>query len=494
MAKRKTKKPPDDEKLGSLAEEARVGATRLARAIFNEQTGKIVLRPDQQAAYRARGYKVKVLNCGRRWGKTTYCSVEALESAQVPDSLVWWTSPTYNQGSRPRMVLEYITERLGWLQKPTKHYLRLRNNSQISFRSVHDASSLRGEGVNRIILDEACLFKESDYTDVLAPMLFDTHGDAILASTPGPPRGFFYDMYQAGLPGPRRRPWVKSFHFPSTENPILDQEWLNIHKNTWPERYQREILAEFVELEDIQHVFDVRVRQSFTNYNDAWNQEDASTIPAILAIDGAGVGKVGWVYGEGCRILHSGAYALESPGHLFDWSERMVVKYHPDIVTVDSTSMTTGLYQYLSKVFRERKTERAWTPKLEGCNFTWGPFDGARFANWRTENLFLARDMMIGGEIACREADNRELLRELETTRVSVTDTMQFRAKPKQHKGETHNEDAVDALIMYCYTLQGYYRVHGKDGPSPEPFDVVKLFNDTRRRGSSRSAAAVLLG
>jgi len=471
--------------------EAKTGALLLARSVYNEKSRNIVLRPDQMEMFRNKEHLIKVACCGRRYGKTTYCLAEALEGAGRPGSLVWWTAPTYGQLDRPRIVMEYICRQLGILDEPTRFFLKLKNGSQISFRSVYDSGNLLGAGVNRLIMDEAKLFRERDFGQVLMPMLMDTHGDCIMVSTPAGPRGFFYNMFQAGQPGPKRHPDVISFTRPSQMNPLNDERWLHLQKELLGKYYAQEILAKFVDVEEFDFVFDGGTMKQFFDYKAIQDSQEALAGPAILAIDGSGVGKVGWVAGNGSRIHASGAETMPRPDYLYDFTEQKIIQHHPRYCAVDSTAGNTGLYPYIGKWCRERREAGHYAPEVIGCNFSWLPKEPQRYDNWRTENLFLTRDIILRGQLVCKEADSKDLLRQMEMVRSRLTDKGRFRAMPKKHKGEEHSEDTVDALIMYVWTLVKY-GMHSLE-EEPEEFDINELYRRTARKPSRGRIGKVLI-
>src|SRR4051812_48405075 len=39
--------------------------------------------------------RFKVLNCGRRWGKTVLGAKTCVQAARKPNQMIWWVAPTY---------------------------------------------------------------------------------------------------------------------------------------------------------------------------------------------------------------------------------------------------------------------------------------------------------------------------------------------------------------------------------------------------------------
>lgn len=118
------------------------------------------------------------------------------------------------------------------------------NNSQIRFVSGETLQNLRGETLHGVVVDEVRDQHPELWSQVLRPMLTTTKGWAAFVSTP---RGFdqFYDLFQKEKTDPE---W-KSFHAPSTCNPLFTQDEYDAAKRELPDAvFQQEILAEFRDL------------------------------------------------------------------------------------------------------------------------------------------------------------------------------------------------------------------------------------------------------
>ena len=191
--------------------------------------------------------RFRIVGCGRRWGKTEACGHEAFRRLGVPDKLVWWTAPTYDIADIGfEMVLDIIPEALQADVKRTKpKAIELVNGSKISFRSADREDSLRGEGIDLLILDEAAMIADRAWQKELRPTLSDTLGDMVAISTPKG-RNWFFEWFERGQSDDH--PDVESWQSSTYDNPHIPDSEIDSARNEVPERvFEQEYLAEFKE-------------------------------------------------------------------------------------------------------------------------------------------------------------------------------------------------------------------------------------------------------
>jgi hypothetical protein len=140
-------------------------------------------------------FRVEV--AGRRFGKTFQSILELLRMAWPRNKEVWYVGPVYRQ------VKDTIWPDLKRMAKP---YLRNRPNesdlslelawgSRIALRSATNYDSLRGAGLDGLVLDEFADIAPEAWQEVLRPMLSDRRGAALFIGTPKG-RNHFYDLAQ----------------------------------------------------------------------------------------------------------------------------------------------------------------------------------------------------------------------------------------------------------------------------------------------------------
>ena len=187
--------------------------------------------------------RFRVLISGRRFGKTFLAINELAKFARFPNQKVWYVSPSYRQSKNIcwTMLKEQMIKHK-WAKKINDSDLSimLKNNSIIQLKGSDNEQSLRGVGLNFIVLDEFADIKPNAWYEVLRPTLSDTKGSALFC---GSPKGFnfAYDLYSR-----KDKEW-ESFKFTTIEGGQVDQEEIEQAKNDLDERtFQQEYLATFV--------------------------------------------------------------------------------------------------------------------------------------------------------------------------------------------------------------------------------------------------------
>lgn len=134
--------------------------------------------------------RFKVLIIGRRSGKTHYGIYRCLNDAlNNPGGIYWWVGPIFPISDIGWRLLKRILGQLSSAGLEIKvredpRYAELPNGAQIWIKSADNPDSLRGEGLNGVVLDEFVQDKEETWTEVLRPALSDKGGWAVFISTP----------------------------------------------------------------------------------------------------------------------------------------------------------------------------------------------------------------------------------------------------------------------------------------------------------------------
>jgi len=147
---------------------------------------KLSLHPRQYQVFHS-PKRFRVLVAGRRFGKTELALAELFRAASsTPDQLVWYVAPSEKLAKRiVWRRLKKITRRL-WAHKPSEQDLaiHLLNGSAIVVKGGFHPDSLRGEGLDFVVLDEAADLKPDLWTYSLRPSLADRQGRALFIGTP----------------------------------------------------------------------------------------------------------------------------------------------------------------------------------------------------------------------------------------------------------------------------------------------------------------------
>lgn len=133
-----------------------------------------------------------------------------------------------------------------------------RVHSTMVFKSADKESSLRGFGVDFVVIDEASRVREESFVSVMTT-LTQTMGRAIIVSTPKG-RGWFYDVYQRGQKmdergrprfGPLNPDPFESWYairLPTWANPHVPRQAIIDAKRNLPEDvFRQEFAAQFID-------------------------------------------------------------------------------------------------------------------------------------------------------------------------------------------------------------------------------------------------------
>ena len=174
-------------------------------------------------------WKGNVLLCsGRQVGKSTIIAARDGErAAKHPNESILIISATERQAEELFIkVLQYLETHYSYLMKkgkerPTKHTIKLKNNSIIRCLPTGLAGTgIRGFTITKLTADEAAFIPDEVWSAV-TPMLLTTSGNIDLLSTPHGKEGYFYRCYK----DPQQ---FKVFHINSEEvitNRAISQSW-----------------------------------------------------------------------------------------------------------------------------------------------------------------------------------------------------------------------------------------------------------------------------
>ena len=145
-------------------------------------------------------HRFRVLVTGRRFGKTTLAIRELCYVARIPNRVCWYVAPSYRQAKQIAWVqIKKILQDLRWVNRINEAELTifLKNGSRICLRGADNPDSLRGVGIDFLVMDECADINEVSWTATLRPTLSDTKGKALFCGTPKG-MNWFHDLYQRG--------------------------------------------------------------------------------------------------------------------------------------------------------------------------------------------------------------------------------------------------------------------------------------------------------
>jgi phage terminase large subunit len=190
--------------------------------------------------------RFRVVVAGRRFGKTFLSIRELCYHAKEPDKDVWYLAPTYKmaRGIVWKKLKNKLSD-LNWIQKTneTELSILLRNGSTITLKGADNYDSLRGVGLDFIVLDEFADISPDAWYEVLRPTLSDKQGRALFIGTPKGIGNWAYEIYQNTLEDPKS--WT-SYSFTTIEGGnVLEEEIESARRDLDERTFRQEYLATF---------------------------------------------------------------------------------------------------------------------------------------------------------------------------------------------------------------------------------------------------------
>ena len=189
--------------------------------------------------------RFKIVAAGRRTGKSRLAAwlliVNALEAGK---GHVFYVAPT--QGQARDIMWQTLLE-LGNPVIVSSHInnlqIKLINGATISLKGADRPETMRGVSLKFLVMDEYADMKPEVFEQILRPALADQKGNALFIGTPMG-RNHFYELYQyAEL---EDDPTYKAWHFTSYDNPLLDEEEINVAKKSMSSyAFRQEFMASF---------------------------------------------------------------------------------------------------------------------------------------------------------------------------------------------------------------------------------------------------------
>lgn len=198
-------------------------------------------------------WKYYVAPWGRRGGKSIGAAFWLTEGLSIQGFRQWILAPDYELTDK---VFHYVYK---WVVEDKvlgenavkkahftdqKRYIEMKWGAFLQGKSML-SSSIIGEELDRVVLDEAALLKERIWTESIEPCLMDRDGEAMFTSKPCG-RNWFCEYFDRRLdPQMKEDGWAGSV-FWSADNPFHDPEWLDKKRRTTPEiEFRREYEASF---------------------------------------------------------------------------------------------------------------------------------------------------------------------------------------------------------------------------------------------------------
>ncbi len=195
----------------------------------------------------------KVVICGRRWGKTALGLMSTIKGhgpergalkGALDGGTIWWVGPTFPITSLIWRQLKRATQNAWSDKSEMDRRIDLPGGGSITVKSADNPDSLRGDGLDGLVIDEAAFVSEQAWKASLRPALADKQGWTIHITTPN---GF--NWVKTLFDRATRYDWAR-WQRPTSDNPLIPQEELDEARLDMGELlFAQEHMAQFTNIE-----------------------------------------------------------------------------------------------------------------------------------------------------------------------------------------------------------------------------------------------------
>ena len=192
--------------------------------------------------------KYHVACVGRQFGKSLMAiNLSLYWMINSGPCKVLWVSPVYSQTTKVQKEIMQAIGASGLVKNCnySDNYIRLKNGSEIIFRSAEKYDNIRGLTVDYGILDEAAFMKEDAWKEAIKPVFLVRGKKVLFVSTPKG-KNWFHELYQLARSNDYEN--YIAYTGSSYDTPYINKEEIEDAKRTLPTNvFQQEYLAKFID-------------------------------------------------------------------------------------------------------------------------------------------------------------------------------------------------------------------------------------------------------
>jgi len=161
-----------------------------------------------------------------------------------PRRVCWlvWVAPSFPIASMIWRDLKHALRDAWSAKNEVDRRIELGSGGSISVRSADNPDSLRGVGLDGVVIDEAAFCQQETWTEAMRPALADKQGWAMFISTPCG-QNWFFDLWNRAQTTDGMEAWQR----PTSDNPIIPPSELEAAKlELGPFTFSQEFDAQFV--------------------------------------------------------------------------------------------------------------------------------------------------------------------------------------------------------------------------------------------------------
>ena len=239
-------------------------------------------RPSQREVTRSKA-RFLALSCGRRWGKSLTGLNWLQEGNFNEGGQNWWVSPVYAQARavyrRLLNACHKFSHKIIRYKSDSELLIEWVNKSTLFFKSADRYENLRGEGLKRVVMDEAARQRRAVWEEIIRPAVSDTQGRVMFTTTPKG-KNWFFEIWNRGQDP--LYPEYESWAFPTSDNPIVSKKDIEEAQRNLPQDvFEQEYLARFLD----------SAAGVFRNYRKCMTQEILDPIIGMSYIMGLDLAK-----------------------------------------------------------------------------------------------------------------------------------------------------------------------------------------------------------
>lgn len=196
--------------------------------------------------------RLKIPVCGRRFGKSGLSKIAVVRGHGPRDAFlpglihgarIYWVAPIYKQTNRPWVEFKEMLRPITRQVRAVDREIHLINGGMLAVRSADQPDTLRGDGLDGAVLDEAAYMDPATWPEVIRPSLSDRMGWCLMPTTPDG-HNWLYDEFEAC----KRKASAEAWQLPTSLNPLIPREDLaEARLDLGPQAYAQEYEAQFVQ-------------------------------------------------------------------------------------------------------------------------------------------------------------------------------------------------------------------------------------------------------
>ena len=403
--------------------------------------------------------RFRIVAAGRRFGKTRLALAEIVFASFTAGRKIWYVGPSYRQAKRIVWKRLKSATRPFWAARPSETELRIEtlSGSTITVCGADNPSSLRGDGLDLVILDEFASLRPELWLEIFRPALTDRKGRALLLGTPKG-RNHFYERFTYAQTAPD---WA-AFQFTTAQGGNVDPAELTAASHEFdPDTYRQELEAEFtgVGRNRVYYAFDSRANVQPVAFDPYY--------PVVWSID-FNVNPMCMLLLQRIRddVYVFDEIVLQPDANTIRACEAVVQRLNPLYSLVPSHHLPLQFRIYGDSSGNQRRTSGAatdWGLIREFFTHYQSRFNFSICTNSVNPavrdrvNCVNSRLLSHSGEARLFiDPKCRELIRDLEQVVWSVDPTGQTTSDiDKSDRARTHSSDALGYFVSQAFPLRG---------------------------------------